>query len=103
MEWVIKIWETRRKFRNIGDVSENYYIFEISLAQGQRSLTCQYMLNLYKIGSTTVPVARYQVSRQLAQWFWRRRFFKVFAIIWAWWPSWSCEWTEYINFVSRFA
>ena len=73
------------------------------VAQGQQSLTCQYMLNLYKISSTTVPDANYQVSRQLAQWFWRRRFFKVFAIYGHGGHLGHVTWTKYINFVSRFA
>ena len=41
--------------------------------------------------STTDPNATCQVSRQLAQWFWRRRFFKGFEHFWAWWASSSCD------------
>ena len=36
--------------------------------------------HLNKLGSTRAPNAAYQVSRSSAFWFWRRRFFKVFAI-----------------------
>ena len=36
--------------------------------------------DLYKLCSTTDPDATYQVLKQLAQWFWRRRYFKVLSI-----------------------
>ena len=47
--------------------------------------------DLYKLCSTTDPNATCQVSRQLAQWFWRRRFYKILSIFEQWRPSWSCD------------
>ena len=36
--------------------------------------------NLNNLGSTHIHNATYQFSRSLVNWFWRRRFFKVFTI-----------------------
>ena len=36
--------------------------------------------NLNNLGSTRIDNATYQVSRSSVNWFWRRRFFKVFTI-----------------------
>ena len=35
---------------------------------------------LNNLGSTRIHTATYQVSRSSVNWFWRRRFFKVFTI-----------------------
>ena len=42
-------------------------------------------------GRAQIPNATYQVPRPLAFWFQRRRYLKGFDLIWAWWPSWSCD------------
>ena len=47
--------------------------------------------DLYKPFSTTDLDATCQVSRQLAQRFWRRSFFLRFWALFAWRPSWSCD------------
>ena len=63
-------------------------IWPLLLKCRSRSTKCHH---LNKIGSTQVINAAYQVSRSSAFWFQRKRFVKVFTIIWAWWPSWSCD------------
>ena len=42
-------------------------------------------------GSTWVPNATYQVSRSLVNWFWGRRFLKVFTIYGHGGHIWSCD------------
>ena len=44
-----------------------------------------------------------QVSRQLAQWFWRRRFFKVFPVYGHGCHLGHVTWMKYINFLAPFA
>ena len=58
--------------------------------------------DLYKLCSTTYPDATCQVSRHLAQWFWRRRFFKVLSIFEHGGHLGHVTWIIYINFVSPF-
>ena len=38
-----------------------------------------------------IPNATYQVPWPLAFWFQSRGYLKGFYLIWAWWPSWSCD------------
>ena len=53
--------------------------------------------HLYTDVSTNSTDSMNQVSRRLAECFWRRRFFKVLTYIWAWQPYWSCDLPKYIN------
>ena len=52
---------------------------------------------LSKFVSTTVNDVTYQVSRKLAQWFWR----KLFLSFRAWQPAWSCDY-EHLTIITFF-
>ena len=58
--------------------------------------------HLYKLKITNSPDITYQVSRQLAQSFWRRRF-KLFIIYGHGGHLGHMTWTKYINFLSPIA
>ena len=61
--------------------------FDLTLCRSRST----YDHHLNKLSRPHIPNATYLLPRSMAFRFRRRRFFKVFYHIWAWWPSWSCD------------